>query len=91
MNLDSNSDHIRIFGAVIGHLEAEIEFLSFHRIWSKFARPPKFWTPAEFLTGRAGTTSRYSMGEMPPIKAEQPEPSDHLRSTCLRGNTFMRI
>ncbi len=40
------------------------------------------------LTGRAGTTSRYSTGERPPIKAERPEPSDHLRSTCLRINTI---
>jgi hypothetical protein len=31
LNLDSNSDHVRIFGAVLGHLEAEIEFLIFHR------------------------------------------------------------
>jgi hypothetical protein len=30
----------------------------------------------EILTGRAGTTSRYSTGETPPIKAERPEPSD---------------
>ncbi len=43
------------------------------------------WTPAEILTGRADTTGRYSM---PPIKAERPEPSDHLRSTCLRINTI---
>ncbi len=27
--MDSNSDHIQIFGAVIGHLEAEIEFFEF--------------------------------------------------------------
>ncbi len=46
------------------------------------------WAPAEILTGRAGTTSQYSMGETPPIKAERPEPSDHLRSTCLRINTI---
>jgi hypothetical protein len=46
------------------------------------------WTPAEILIGRAGTTSRYSTGETPPIKAERPEPSDHLRSTCLRINTI---
>ncbi len=45
-------------------------------------------TPAEILTGRAGTTSRYSTGETPPIKAERPDPSDHLRSTCLRINTI---
>ncbi len=46
------------------------------------------WTPTEILTGHAGITSRYSTGEMPPIKAERPEPSDHLRSTCLRINTI---
>jgi hypothetical protein len=45
----------------------------------------QFSAPAEILTGRAGTTSRYSTGETPPIKAE---PSDHLRSTCLRINTI---
>jgi hypothetical protein len=44
------------------------------------------WTPTEILIGRAGKTSRYSTGETPPIKAERPEPSDHLRSTCLRGS-----
>ncbi len=38
-----------------------------------------------------GTTSRYSTGETPPIKAERPEPSDHLRSPCLRINTSTRI
>ncbi len=43
---------------------------------------------AEVLTSRAGTTGRYSTEETPPIKAEQPEPSDHLRSTCTRGNTI---
>ncbi len=73
--MDSNSDHVRIFGAVIGHLEGEIEFLSFHRKWSKFAWPPKFWTPAEILTGRASTTSQYSTGETPPIKVGRPESS----------------
>jgi hypothetical protein len=31
---------------------------------------------------------QYSTGETPPIKAERPEPSDHLRSTCLRINTI---
>jgi hypothetical protein len=25
--LDSNSDHVRFFGSVIGHLEAELGFL----------------------------------------------------------------
>ncbi len=45
-------------------------------------------TSAEVLTSRAGTTGRYSSGETSPIKAERPEPSDHLRSTCMRGNTI---
>ncbi len=36
-------------------------------------------------------SGRYSTVETPPIKAERPELSDHLRSTCLRGNTFTRI
>jgi hypothetical protein len=30
----------------------------------------------------------HSTGETPPIKAERPEPSAHLRSTCTRGNTI---
>ncbi len=46
------------------------------------------WASAEILTGRACTTGRYSTGETPPIKAERPEPSYHLRSTCLRINTI---
>jgi hypothetical protein len=46
------------------------------------------WASAEILIGRAGTTGRYSTGETPPIKAERPEPSDHLRSKCPRFNTI---
>jgi hypothetical protein len=33
LNLDSNCDHVQIFGAVIGHLEAEIDFWIFHWKW----------------------------------------------------------
>ncbi len=54
----------------------------------KICAGPENRTPAEILIGHAGTTSRYSTGETPPIKAEQPEPSDYLRSTCLRINTI---
>ncbi len=75
----------------MGHLGAEIEFLSFHRKWWKFARPPRIWIPARILACRAGTTSWYSTGETSPIKAERPELGSHLGSTCLRGNTSMRI
>jgi hypothetical protein len=46
------------------------------------------WASAEILIGHAGTTGWYSMGETPPIKAERPESSDHLRSTCTRINTI---
>jgi hypothetical protein len=70
---------------------AEIEFLSFHRIKWKFARPPRIWTPAGILACQAGTTSRYSTGETPPIKAERPELGSHLGSTSLRGSTSTRI
>ncbi len=56
LNLDSNCDYVRIFGAVIGHLEAEIDFWIFHRKWWKFRRAQKFWQSAEILTSRAGTT-----------------------------------
>jgi hypothetical protein len=45
------------------------------------------WASAEILTSHAGTTGRYSAGETSPIKAERPEPSDHL-STCTRINTI---
>ncbi len=48
-------------------------------------------TSAYILACRAGTTSRYSMGETPPMKAEQAGLWSHLGSTCLRGNTSTRI
>ncbi len=56
LTLDSNCDHVQIFGAVIGHLEAEIDFWIFHRKWWKSRRVQKFWQSAEILTSRAGTT-----------------------------------
>jgi hypothetical protein len=75
---------------VIGHLEAEIEFLVFSQKMMKTSTGAENLTSAEVLTSRAGTTGWYSMGETPPIKAERPEPSDHLRSTCTRGNTIYK-
>ncbi len=51
----------------------------------------KIWTPTWILACRAGTTSQYSTGETPPIKAERLELWDHLGSTCLRGSTSSRI
>jgi hypothetical protein len=86
--LDSNSDHVGIFGAVIGNLEAEIGFFDFSQELVKICAGAENRASAEILTGRAGTTGRYSLGETPPTKAEWPEPSDHLRSTCLRINTI---
>ncbi len=70
MILDSNSDHVWIFGSVIGHLGAEIGFWSFHRNWWKYARPPIILTSAYILACPAGTSSRYSTGGTPPTKAE---------------------
>ncbi len=59
LNLDSNCDYVRIFGAVIGHLEAEIEFLVFHRKWWKPLRAQRIWYPQRFwqvvLVQQAGT------------------------------------
>ncbi len=52
----------------------------------------KIWARAEILTIRRNFdkscryNSRYSTGETPPIKAEWSESSDHLRSTCTRGD-----
>jgi hypothetical protein len=73
---------------VIGHLEAEIEFFDFSQKMVKISMGAENLTSAESLTSHAGTTSRYSTGETPPIKAEQPVPLEHLRSTCTRGNTI---
>jgi hypothetical protein len=67
--LDSNSDQIRIFGSVIGHLGAEIGFWSFHRNWWKYARLPIILTSAYILACQACTSSWYSTGETPLIKA----------------------
>jgi hypothetical protein len=40
------------------------------------------------IRGNFDRSCRYSTGETPPIKAERPEPLNHLRSTCLRINTI---
>ncbi len=57
LNLDSYCDHIRIFSAVIGHLEAEIDFWIFLRKWWKSRRAQRIWQSAEILTSRAGATA----------------------------------
>jgi hypothetical protein len=57
LNLDSNCVYVRIFGAVIGHLEAEIDFWLFYRKWWKFRRVQKIWQYAAILTSRASTTA----------------------------------
>ncbi len=84
--MDSNSDRVQIFGAVIGHLEAEMEFLIVHMV--KICVGAENWASAEIFIGRAGTTGRCSTGETPRRKSGRPEPSDHLRSTCTRINTI---
>jgi hypothetical protein len=39
-----------------------------------------------FWALRRGTSSRYSAGESPSIKAGRQEPTSHLETTCLRFN-----
>ncbi len=56
LNLDSFCDHVQIFGAVIGHLEAEIYFWFFPRKWWKYMRNQQIFGPgADILTSCAGT------------------------------------
>ncbi len=70
LNLDSNCDYVRVFGAVIGHLEAEIDFWLFPRKWWKFRRSQKIWQRAAILTSRAGTVRErrrpYKLGGLSP-------------------------
>ncbi len=57
LNLDSFCDHVWIFGAVIGHLKAEIDFWLFPRKRWKYRREQIFGQSADILTSRAGTTA----------------------------------
>jgi hypothetical protein len=85
LNLDNNCDHVRIFGAVIGHLEAEIDFeFSIGNGENLGARRDS--DKARYFDKSCRYNSRYSTGETPPIQAGRPESSDHLRSTCTRGD-----
>ncbi len=43
-----------------------------------------------FSAWRVGTTSRYSTGESPPIKAGRPEATPHLATACGGINTFWK-
>ncbi len=65
--------------------------LEYSQDWWKYARPPIIWTSAYILACQAGTTSRYSTGGTPPIKAEQAGLCSHLGSTWQRGNISTMI
>ncbi len=69
-------------------LRSRDRIFDFSQEMVKISAGAENWVSAEILTSHAGTTGRYSTGETPPIKAERPEPSDHLGSTCTRINTF---
>ncbi len=69
-------------------LRSRDRILDFSQEMVKTSAGTENLTSTEVLTSRAGTTGRYSTRETPPIKAERPEPSDHLRSTFTRGNTI---
>ncbi len=57
LNLDTNCDYVRIFGAVIGNLKAETDFWLFLRKWWKSRCAQRIWQSAEILTSRAGKTA----------------------------------
>jgi hypothetical protein len=83
--LDSNSDHVQIFSSVIGHLEAEIGFLRFLQELVEIhpaAYNFDFWL---ILACQASTSSQYSTGESPPIKAGQSGLCSHLGSSSFAG------
>ena len=69
-------------------LRSRDRIFDFSQKMVKISAGAENWVSAEILTRRAGTTGRDSTGETPPIKAGRPEPSDHLRYTCLRINTI---
>ncbi len=71
-------------------LRSRDRILDFSQEMVKTSAGAENLTSAEVLTCPAGTTGRYTTGKTPPIKAERPVPSDHLRSTCTRGNTIYK-
>ncbi len=65
LNLDSFCDSVQAWMEVIGYLWAE--FLIFLRKEGQNAGGRGHFKGADILTGRAGTTSRASTAETPPI------------------------
>ncbi len=86
LNLDSFCDHVQIFGAVIGHLEAKIDFWFFPRKWWKYRRPQIFGQSADILTSRAGTTARTVRERRRPYKLGGLSVQVKFKTTWTRGN-----
>ncbi len=54
--------------------------------WPEDSGRPEILTIRRNFDKSCQYNRRYSTGVAPPIKAEQPDSSDHLRSTCTRGD-----
>ena len=67
LNSDSFCDYVRIWSAVIGHLEAEIGFWFFPQEMVKIYAPAYIWTERRYFGKSCRYNSRYSTGETPPI------------------------
>jgi hypothetical protein len=72
-------------------LRSQDRILEFSQELVKYKRPPIILISAYILACRAGTSSRYSTGETPPIKAGQPGLCSHLGTAWERGNISTRI
>jgi hypothetical protein len=72
-------------------LRSRDRILEFSQELVKYKRPPIILISAYILACRAGTSSRYSTGETPPIKAGQPGLCSHLGTAWERGNISTRI
>ena len=57
---------------------SRVRFLIFPRKKVKIYAAANIWTGREYFGKSCRYNSRYSTGETPPIKAERPEPLDHL-------------
>jgi hypothetical protein len=91
--LDSDGDHV-LFSPIFCRtpMSRYIDCYSLAKISEILVGAHILVTPifVTFSAWRAGTTSWYSAGESPPIKAGRPEATPHLVSACGELNTFWK-
>ncbi len=75
LNSDSFCDSVQTWMKVIGHLWAELGFWLFTEKRVKMSAATGHLEGADILTGRAGTTSRASTAETPPMHGGEATPS----------------